>query len=187
MRRLTRVTNVICAGELHQQMAARDASVTEAEYDRIIYAKTACLTELAGVFGATGANDAQRAAAAAFGRSCGMAFQIADDCLDVAGDAAKVGKTLATDIERGRMTLPVIRWLAQGEAPAKAAHLLAATTPERVLAVRAEITASGAVASALATARHHVSVATAALAGLPPGQARDRLAELAAFIVSRDH
>ena len=185
MRRLTRTTNVLCDGELHQQMAARDTSVTEIEYERIIYAKTACLTELAGAFGAAQGSDAQRVAAAAFGRACGMAFQISDDCLDFAGDPEKVGKTLSTDLERGRMTLPVLRWLAGDRT--RAARLLANTSPAEVAALRAEIAGGPALASALDTARSHIADAKAALAGLPAGPARERLFELADFIVSRDH
>lgn len=189
MRRLTRVTNIICRGELHQQCAVRDTRLSEDEYRRIIYAKTACLTELAGEFGASGGTAAQRAAAAAFGRACGLAFQIADDCLDLSGDAEKVGKTLATDLERGRITLPIIRHLAlagTGRAGAER-RLLAATTPEAVATVRAELLAGGGVESALATARTLVAEAKTALAPLPPGPARDRLAELADFLVARDH
>ena len=112
LQRLTATTNTICAGELHQQLAARDLDCTEAEYDAIIYAKTAALCELAAELGAIGAAPEWGVAAAAYGRACGMAFQIVDDCLDFSGDAQRVGKTLATDVERGRMTLPVLRALA---------------------------------------------------------------------------
>ncbi|HTM18995.1 MAG TPA: polyprenyl synthetase family protein, partial [Kofleriaceae bacterium] len=115
MERLTRTTNVICRGELHQMIARRDVGLSEPEYDRIIYAKTAALTELAGELGALTASREIRSAAAAYGRCCGMAFQIVDDCLDFTGDAQKVGKTLATDIERGRLTLPILRLLAKTE------------------------------------------------------------------------
>ena len=189
MLRLVETTNVICRGELHQQTAARDASLSEAEYDRIIYGKTACLTELAAELGGTATSDEQRRAAAAYGLACGMAFQIVDDCLDFTGDPQKVGKTLATDIEHGRMTLPIIRLLAAAS-PAERAeherHLSAQGTPEQVAAFRAIVVASGALSSALATARGHVRAAQSALAAFPAGEGRDQLSLLADFIVARD-
>jgi octaprenyl-diphosphate synthase len=187
--RLTRTTNVICRGELHQMCARRDLALGEAEYERIIYAKTAALTELAGELGALTGTPAQRRAAAAFGRACGMAFQIVDDCLDFAGDPQKVGKTLATDIERGRLTLPLIRLLAGAEPARRGAigeQLLAVRTPDDVAAVRALVLGSGAIASSQATARARVAEAKGHLAGLPPGPGRDHLADLADFIVARD-
>ncbi|MEK7413194.1 MAG: polyprenyl synthetase family protein, partial [Planctomycetota bacterium] len=112
LERLCNATNTLCEGELHQQVASHNANLSEAEYFRIIYGKTAALTELAGFFGSVAGDSSAREAAASYGRDLGLAFQIVDDCLDLAGDAKKVGKTLATDLERGRMTLPLIRVLA---------------------------------------------------------------------------
>jgi octaprenyl-diphosphate synthase len=189
MLRLVETTNVLCSGELHQQVAARDAGLSEAEYERIIYGKTACLTELAAEFGAVGGSTEQRAAAAAFGRACGMAFQIVDDCLDFTGDPEKVGKTLSTDIERGRMTLPIIRLLAAAS-PAERTeyerHLASPGTADDVAAFRAIVVASGALASAQATAKDHVRRAQQALSAFPAGETRDQLSVLADFIVARD-
>lgn len=187
--RLTRTTNVICRGELHQMLARRDTALSEAEYDRIIYAKTAALTELAGELGALQAEPAVRAAAATYGRACGMAFQIADDCLDLSGDPQKVGKTLATDIERGRLTLPFIRLLAGASAderPRLVEQLLSVDGPEAVERIRRLAIDSGAVASARTTAKAYIETAKTALEALPAGSARQRLVDLADFIVARD-
>jgi len=189
MARLTATTNVVCRGELHQQMAARDTGLTEGEYEAIIYAKTAALTELAGELGAIDGTPAERAAAAAYGRACGMAFQIVDDCLDFSGDAQKVGKTLATDVERGRLTLPLIRLLRNApaaERPALAAKLTSATTPDEVAAVRKLVTASGCLQESLLRAREFVAEAHKQLLVLPAGPGRKKLEELADFIVVRD-
>ena len=183
--RLTATTNVICAGELHQQLAARDTAITEAEYNRIIYGKTACLTELAAEFGAAQGNPEQRRAAAAFGAACGMAFQVVDDCLDFSEDPEKVGKSLGTDLECGRMTLPVIRLLEQaGHRRAEFERLIGDREGAPVLAEA--IRTGGALEAARATARTHVEKALEALAVLPAGPARDRLADLARFIVARN-
>lgn len=186
---LTATTNVICEGELHQMCARRDSDLREDEYYRIIYAKTAVLCETACVLGMRGASAAMRTAAADFGRECGLAFQIVDDCLDLSADPQKVGKTLATDIEGGRLTLPLIRLLAQagaGERPALAARLLSVNGPAEVETVRRLAHDRGAVASALATANNHIDRARTALRVLPPGPARDQLDHLAGFIVARE-
>lgn len=189
-QRLTSTTNIICEGELHQMCARRDLTLSEAEYDRIIHAKTAALCATACWFGASAGSAEQQSASAEFGRRCGMAFQIVDDCLDLAGDAAKVGKTLATDIERGRMTLPVLRLLAATPAgPARdtlGQRLLAVRDAADVDAVRRLVLDGGGVASAMATAREHVAAALAELRFLPPGPARRDLEELAVFIVARE-
>lgn len=189
MRLLTRTTNVICSGELHQQMAARDITLTEEEYNRIIHAKTAVLCEVAGAFGAVDATRPQRAAAREYGRLCGMAFQVADDCLDFSGDSEKVGKTLTTDIERGRMTLPIIRALAASHGSEREQlerRLAEACSAADVATVRALVTKAGGVASALDTARRYTGEAQAQLAAFPEGEGRQKLHELAEFIVSRD-
>jgi len=183
--RLTATTNIICRGELHQQLAARDVGITEDEYNRIIYGKTACLTELAAEFGAARGSESERRAAAAFGAACGMAFQVVDDCLDFSDDPEKVGKSLGTDLECGRMTLPVIRLLEQaGPRRAEFERLIGDRSGAPALAEA--IRTGGALDAAKATARRHVESALAALADLPAGPARDRLADLARFIVARD-
>lgn len=187
--RLCAATNTVCEGELHQQCAAGDADLSEDEYRRIIYGKTAALTEVAGYFGAMAGDAGQREAAAAFGRDLGMAFQIVDDCLDLSGDAQKVGKTLATDLERGRVTLPIIRVLAAAEPaerPDLERRLLRAQGREQVESARRLIIDRGGLASAQATAREHAAAARSHLARLPDTPSRGQLADLAAFVVSRD-
>ncbi len=189
LSRLTGTTNLVCAGELHQMLVRRDLDLSEAEYERIIYAKTAALCELAGEFGALDGTPAQRTAAAGFARACGMAFQIVDDCLDFSGDPQKVGKTLATDIERGRLTLPVLRALSRMEPRRRddfRRQLAAVATSDDVATVRQQVIDGGGIAAALVTARARVGEAKSHLTGLPANAERDRLAELADFIVARD-
>ncbi|MGL4461573.1 MAG: polyprenyl synthetase family protein [Planctomycetia bacterium] len=55
---------------------------------------------------AAGATDAQRDALLHYGRKVGLAFQIADDLLDVVGDAAKLGKGVGKDHAAGKLTYP---------------------------------------------------------------------------------
>jgi octaprenyl-diphosphate synthase len=188
MKKLTATTNIICQGELHQQCVARNVALTEQEYNRIIYAKTAVLCELAGELGAVEGSSEQQRAAAAYGRAAGMAFQVVDDCLDFSGDPQKVGKTLSTDIERGRLTLPIIRLLERSgdRRAAIEQQLVSVQTPQDVAAIRELIISGGGVDAALETAREYVTDAQRQLGVFGQGPFRQRLFDLAAFIVARD-
>jgi geranylgeranyl diphosphate synthase, type II len=70
--------------------------------------KTARLFETAARLGAivAGANERQTTAAARFGQHLGLAFQVADDILDVTGSAAEMGKAVAKDAGAGKQTYP---------------------------------------------------------------------------------
>jgi geranylgeranyl diphosphate synthase type II len=91
-------------------LTAAPATATEqvAWMDRINRRKTGALflaaLELGGL--ATGADAAHLAALATFGRSFGLAFQIADDLLDAEGDESAVGKRVGKDAGRGKLTYP---------------------------------------------------------------------------------
>ncbi len=84
----------------------------------MIRSKTAKLFEAAAELGAliAGASDAQIAAAGEYGRSLGTAFQLIDDVLDYAGDAAEIGKNVGDDLREGKPTLPLI-WLMENGTP----------------------------------------------------------------------
>src|SRR5690606_14031376 len=60
---------------------------------------------------------ATRQALASYGENLGISFQIIDDILDLTGEAATVGKTLGRDLEKGKLTLPLIHYLATADAP----------------------------------------------------------------------
>jgi len=106
-------TNRVCAGELRQACERGNLDLAEADYFAIIDGKTAALTECAGRLGAlyAGASEAAAGRLANYGRSLGLAFQIADDLLDLVGDEATAGKTLGTDLAQQKLTLPVIHCL----------------------------------------------------------------------------
>lgn len=107
------VTNRVCAGELRQVTERGNLELTEADYFDIIDGKTAALTECCGRLGAlyAGASEEVAAKLASYGRNLGLAFQIADDVLDLVGTEDAVGKTLGTDLEQQKLTLPVIHCL----------------------------------------------------------------------------
>ncbi|MCI0699664.1 MAG: polyprenyl synthetase family protein [Planctomycetia bacterium] len=106
-------TNRVCAGELRQVTERGNLELTESDYFAIIDGKTAALTECCGRLGAldSGASEEVATKLANFGRNLGLAFQIADDLLDLVGNEELAGKTLGTDLEQQKLTLPVIHSL----------------------------------------------------------------------------
>lgn len=114
-RMIGRATNVVCEGELSQIKERGNLDLTEQSYFRIIDGKTAELCALCGHLGAFYAaaeldvvQNLER-----YGRLLGMAFQIADDVLDLMGNERKTGKTLGSDLDKQKLTLPLIRLLSQ--------------------------------------------------------------------------
>jgi octaprenyl-diphosphate synthase len=106
-------TNRVCAGELRQVTERGNLHLTEADYFAVIDGKTAALTECCGRLGGlyAGASEEVAGRLAGFGRNLGLAFQIADDLLDLVGTEDAAGKTLGTDLEQQKLTLPVIHCL----------------------------------------------------------------------------
>lgn len=113
-RSLANITQTICQGEIEQIFQRNNFQLAEEEYYSIIEAKTASLykasCELAAHYG--GASDEVATALGRYGDTLGIAFQIVDDCLDIVGEETVVGKSLGTDTQRGKMTLPFIHMAA---------------------------------------------------------------------------
>jgi octaprenyl-diphosphate synthase len=112
-RLIGEATDRVCEGELCQVLHRGNLDLTEAEYFDVIDGKTAALTAGCCRLGAlyAGANEEVIEALTRFGRCVGQAFQIADDLLDLVGDEKATGKSLGTDVEQGKLTLPLIHLL----------------------------------------------------------------------------
>ena len=110
MQILADATNVIAEGEVMQLMNMHDASLTPEAYLHVIESKTAKLFEASSRLAAIlhGASSEIEQACATYGAALGTAFQLIDDVLDYAGDAAQLGKNLGDDLREGKMTLPLI-------------------------------------------------------------------------------
>ena len=127
------------------------------------------------------------AALTTYGLSLGVAFQIQDDILDLVGDAATVGKTLGSDVEKGKMTLPLIHFLRTAPAQHRALlrSLLGSRDGDRLDQVRNLILPSPSIAYAREAAAKLVRQARAALVDLPASDARQVLETMADFVVVR--
>ena len=188
-RTIGRATNIVCAGELRQINSRGNFDLTEAEYLSIIEAKTAelcaCCCRLGGHY--AGANTAAEDALDRYGRNLGIAFQIADDMLDLVGDEESMGKSLGTDLEKQKLTLPLIRLLSQSTPSERAEICEILSAPSR--ADRGQITLwlerGDALTYARDMARAYADQARLEAKILPAGEARDVLVALSELVVSR--
>ena len=177
----------LCDGELNEVTASR-ALPTEVAYFERIELKTASLYA-ACCQGAALLADAEPehvAALGAYGTSLGLAFQITDDVLDVAGDETDFGKTVGRDLAEGMPTLPMIYAVDETDDQALAARIVApGKTPGELRELLRVIRESGGVERARAKALAFHDDAIAALGALPDRPERDALRDIADFVVRR--
>jgi octaprenyl-diphosphate synthase len=188
-RLITRTTNEVCEGELLQIQNRNNLALDEETYFEIITRKTAVLCAACCLLGAkmAGAPDDMVRRLEVYGRSLGIAFQIQDDILDIVGDASTVGKTLGIDIEKGKLTLPMIHFLrsAPREHRALLRTLLESRDSDKAEKIRNLILPSKSIQYARDAARGHVDRARSAIAELPESDARGVLDTMAEFVISR--
>ena len=112
---LSNAAAVIAEGEVLQLSAARDLKTDEDIYLQVVRGKTAALfsaaTQVGGVI--SGAPEPQIRALYDYGDALGIAFQIVDDLLDYQGDTKATGKNVGDDFRERKLTLPVIKAIAQ--------------------------------------------------------------------------
>lgn len=165
----------------------------EATYFSIIEGKTAALFRWAMLAGgrAGGLDEAACSALQAYGMDLGVAFQIVDDALDLAGDAAQTGKALFTDLHEGKMTYPLLVGVERD--PSLAGLLQEATAnsegriaPEAAQAVMDSLHRTEALAVTQHRAEAFARRARGHLSALPDGSARRALVLVAQAAVHRN-
>ena len=188
-RLIGRTTNQVCEGELLQIDNRNNYDLEEETYLRIITRKTASLCATCCWLGArlAGAPEEQIKQLETYGLCLGTAFQIQDDILDVIGAMDTVGKTLGIDVEKGKMTLPMIHFLrtAPPEHQALLRSLLQGADADKAEKIRNLILPSKSIAYARDRARQLVDRARGMLLDLPDTEARRVLDVMAEFVVSR--
>ena len=191
MNILANASATIAEGEVLQLTAAQDLATTEAIYLQVVRGKTAALfsaaTEVGGVI--AGSDEAQVQALYTYGDALGIAFQIVDDLLDYGGTTAVIGKNTGDDFRERKLTLPVIKAVAQADADERAfwQRTIAKGDQrdgdlEQALAIMAR---HGAMEAARADALGWTAKAKVALAVLPDHPIRAMLADLADYVVAR--
>ncbi|KNC12247.1 octaprenyl diphosphate synthase [Klebsiella sp. RIT-PI-d] len=189
---MSEAVNVIAEGEVLQLMNVNDPDITEENYMRVIYSKTARLFEAAsqcsGIL--AGCSPEEERALQDYGRYLGTAFQLIDDLLDYSADGQTLGKNVGDDLNEGKPTLPLLHAMQHGSAEQAAMirsaieqgngrHLL-----EPVLETMATC---GSLEWTRQRAEEEADKAITALQIIPENPWREALIALAHIAVQRNH
>lgn len=112
-RKVGKASREVCQGEIIQTQRRFDLTFSKADYFRVIEMKTGALFAAATGLAAklSGLDEAAEERLYNYGMKLGTAYQIYDDCLDLVGSEEVVGKTLRTDLIKGKLTLPILNLL----------------------------------------------------------------------------
>ena len=180
----------LCSGQIRDDRPCPQGQDPREYYRGVLADKTGVLVATAARYGAMygGCSRATVELVTEFGERLGVAFQLADDLIDIASEAGETGKTPGTDLREGKRTLPVLNALASTDpADAQLQELLRSDLrePERLERALELLRAHPAMAAAreetLAVGRDAVD----ALAPLPDGDAKRALIALMEGVVHR--
>ncbi len=185
----------LCLGQLHETLGPRDGEDPIAHYIQVLADKTGSLIAASARYGAvfSGAGAEVAAVLEEYGEKVGVAFQLADDVIDLASDAETTGKTPGTDLREGVATMPVLllqRRAAEGRLDPAGEAVLARLGSDlgSDAALRAaveELRGHEVLEEARELARQWARDAVAELDPLPEGPVRQALAEFAGLMVDR--
>jgi octaprenyl-diphosphate synthase len=188
-RVIARTAGRVCKGELRQSLRQGDWSVSVPEYLSIVEDKTASFFAGCCEVGAvlSTAEPAQVEALDAYGLDVGIAFQIADDMMDLRGDGGLAGKSVGRDQEGQKATLPVIHMLSKVEESQREPLLSGLSSPSDAFkkALVASIERTGSLVYAQREVEKYTSQGLEKLLELPESPARNALEALAQGLVLR--
>lgn len=181
-RTIARAAREVCSGEIIQTQRRFDLHLAIEDYLRIVEMKTGSLFAAAAELGAVlnGADLETTRALKDFGRKIGAAYQIYDDCLDIAGNEADIGKTLGTDLRKGKMTLPILLLLRSAPADERERYceLILEEKSSAITKLLKIDAPNGALKSSLDAGDESVRDAQAELHALPSNRYTDALFQL---------
>lgn len=177
----------ICAGELEQNAQRDNWRLSEGEYFEIIEAKTASLFGSSCELGAlaAGADEKTIKQFSDFGISLGMAFQVADDLIDITGAEKGEGKTLGRDIAERKPTLPMIHLIStlrNAEADELVDGLSSGQVPDNYEGM---LISSESLEYSRKVARDYCDMAIRCLEGIDAGEAKGQLADIVRIVMNR--
>ncbi len=182
-------TNTVCSGEILQTQHRRKFQVSRHEYFRVIEMKTAELftlsCDLAGLLSEAEAE--HRSALRQFGAAFGTAYQVYDDCVDLFGSEAAAGKSLGTDLAKGKLTWPVLLAWERANAADRAQleNVVKEWQPENFPVVNEMLDKYGTFEPTREVVIHHLDQARDALRRLPESNGRAGLLQLADFLAQQ--
>jgi octaprenyl-diphosphate synthase len=188
-RAVASATKTVCAGEILQTQRRGNFRCTRAEYLKVLAMKTGELFSLACDLGAhlNGASARERDALRGYGMVLGTAYQIYDDCLDVFGTEGAAGKSLGTDLAKGKVTLPLIVLLERQDAALnkKVEALIGDYQPENFSHVVALLRRHGALHESLRAIESYLCPAKELAGQLRPSEARHGLVQLCEVLAAQ--
>ena len=188
-RAVAAATNTVCSGEILQTQRRRNFELSRAEYFKVLQMKTGELFALSCDLGAyvNGAGAGPRNALRDYGLSIGTAYQIYDDCLDVFGSEASTGKSLGTDLIKGKLTLPLLLALdrASADERVRLEAWVQAWNPEDFPKLLQALNACQALEGSRDTVHQYLDVAREKLGTLPPSAGKSGLEGLADYLAGQ--
>jgi len=188
---LANASAVIAEGEVMQLKSSKNLSIGEADYLKVISAKTAALFSAAAEAGAmiAGAHPVQSEAMRDYGRNLGIAFQLVDDALDYSGRQAVMGKSVGDDFRECKVTLPILISLVSASEEERRfwRKTLEVGVQEEGDLTRAieYLERGGALAATIERARSYGRAARDALSVCDESEIKSALADIADFVVDR--
>jgi len=181
-RRIAHAASDVCSGEIIQTQRRFDLKLSVPDYYKIIEMKTAALFAAACELGAfiNEASPEVISALRTFGLRLGTAYQIYDDVLDLAGDETKAGKTLGSDLRKGKLTLPILHLLQNSDALERhrISEIILNGEETAIQALAEKAIAAGSVKNAINTGRKMLREASAQLEIVPDNKYHEALANL---------
>jgi octaprenyl-diphosphate synthase len=188
-RAVSSSTNTVCSGEILQTQQRGKLHMPQAEYFRIVSMKTGELFALSCYLGAflTQASAAQREALRQYGLALGTAYQIYDDCLDLFGVEQAAGKSLGTDLAKGKLTLPMLILLERADVAEKAEvqRMLQDWKPEGLSPILTLLEKYESLFESRAIIGQYLATARQNLLVLPATPGRAALANLTEFLAQQ--
>ncbi len=185
-RAVAMATNTVCSGEILQTHHRRDFEFTQEQYFKVLEMKTAELFALSSELSAclSGTFAEQRQALRQFGLAFGTAYQVYDDCVDLFGSEAAAGKSLGTDLAKGKLTLPVllVRDRADAADRLRLERLVGGWEPGSMKSMAKLLEKYETVAASLEVVHDYLKKARQILQALPASEGRAGLVGLTAYL-----
>ena len=182
-RAIARAAREVCTGEIIQTQRRFDLHLAIEDYLRIIEMKTGSLFAVAAELGAllSKAEPATQDALRIFGKKIGTAYQIYDDCIDIAGTERLTGKTLGSDLRKGKLTLPVLMLLSgrNGADKEHFSQLILDARFEEIARLLNSSHANGALGASIDAGEALLTEAQTQIESLPPNRYVEALSGLA--------
>ena len=188
-RAVAAATNTVCSGEILQTQRRKNFTLSRAEYFKVLQMKTGELFALSCDLGAylAGAEASQRAGLRHYGLAIGTAYQIYDDCLDLFGSEITAGKSLGTDLAKGKLTLPMLFLLekADRDERARIEALVQRWEPAYFPQLMRLLQDHQSLDDSKHSVQHYLSRANKALDSLPQTESRLGLAGLIEYLAQQ--